>query len=102
MMRFLLASSATTDKALGEQIQSRLMQSNVVLEAFGNAKTLRNDNSSRFGKYIKLKYDKSDMVVGAKTDHFLLEKSRLIHIEEGERNYHAFYQMCAGLDDVKR
>ncbi|GMH61496.1 hypothetical protein TrST_g9073 [Triparma strigata] len=102
VMRYLLASSANTDKEVGEQIQSRLMQSNVVLEAFGNAKTLRNDNSSRFGKYIKLKYDKGDTVVGAKTDHFLLEKSRLIHVEDGERNYHAFYQMCAGLDEATK
>ncbi|GMH55700.1 hypothetical protein TL16_g01972 [Triparma laevis f. inornata] len=74
VMRYLLASSANTDKEVGEQIQSS------------------------FGKYIKLKYDKKDTVVGAKTDHFLLEKSRLIHVEDGERNYHAFYQMCAGLD----
>ena len=72
------------------------MDSNVVLEAFGNAKTVRNDNSSRFGKYIKMKYDDSLTIIGAKTDTFLLEKSRLIHVDDGERNYHVFYQMCAG------
>jgi myosin heavy subunit len=58
--------------------------------------------SSRFGKYIRLKYDDSDRIIGAKTEHFLLEKSRLIHVEEGERNYHSFYQLCAGLDEKTR
>lgn len=99
VMRYLLRTSSSTDKTKGGEIQAKLMQSNVVLESFGNAKTLRNDNSSRFGKYIRLKYDDSDHVIGAKTEHFLLEKSRLVHVEEGERNYHSFYQLCAGLDE---
>ncbi len=82
-----------------------LLQSTVALEAFGNAKTVRNDNSSRFGKYIKLQYGRNWQVIGARTLHFLLEKSRLITQDEGERGYHIFYQMCAGIiesDDISR
>ncbi len=93
VMRYLLHASSSGDE--GTVIQQRLLDSNVVLEAFGNAKTVRNDNSSRFGKYIMMKYDGELKVVGARTDHFLLEKSRLIRVDPGERNYHIFYQICA-------
>ncbi len=80
------------------RIQNMLFESNIVLEAFGNAKTLRNDNSSRFGKYIKMLYNNSSQLVGAKTEHFLLEKSRLVSVNEDERGYHIFYQLCRGAD----
>ncbi len=83
--------------SIGEMMERCLLQSTVALEAFGNAKTVRNDNSSRFGKYIKLQYGRHWRVVGARTLHFLLEKSRLITQDEGERGYHVFYQMCAGI-----
>ena len=73
-----------------------------LVAALGNAKTVRNDNSSRFGKYIKLVYDKDFKIMGATTEHFLLEKSRLVHIEKGERNYHFFYQLLAGLDETQK
>jgi len=102
VMRWLLNESSKLDSATDSSIQTRLMQSNVILEAFGNAKTVRNDNSSRFGKYIKMKYDASHTIIGAKTDHFLLEKSRLVNVARGERNYHAFYQLCAGLDEARK
>ncbi|CAN0066168.1 unnamed protein product, partial [Sphacelaria rigidula] len=69
------------------------MKSTTVLEAFGNAKTVRNDNSSRFGKYIKLQYDDDFRLVGARTEHFLLEKSRLVNVENDERSYHILYQV---------
>ena len=81
----------------GDVIERCLLRSNTVLEAFGNAKTLRNDNSSRFGKYIKLQYDTKRTLIGAWTDHFLLEKSRLVHVDPDERNYHIFYEMLRGL-----
>ena len=103
VMRYLIKESSKVQSCtveLGSNIQKSLMKSNVILEAFGNAKTVRNDNSSRFGKYIKLKYSPSLSIVGAKTDHFLLEKSRLISVAKGERNYHIFYQMLAGTRDV--
>jgi myosin-5 len=73
-----------------------------LVAAFGNAKTLRNDNSSRFGKYIKLRYDGSYTLRGAYTEHFLLEKTRLLQADKGERNYHVFYQLLAGLDDATK
>ncbi|CAM9114900.1 unnamed protein product [Pylaiella littoralis] len=85
------------ESSAAKRIEAILLRSSTVLEAFGNAKTLRNDNSSRFGKYIKLLYDDDCNLVGASTDHFLLEKSRLAKVDSGERGYHIFYQLLAGL-----
>jgi myosin-5 len=85
-----------------DEIAESLTRSNVILEAFGNAKTVRNDNSSRFGKYIKLLYDNNKYLIGAYTEKFLLEKTRLMQADKGERTYHVFYQMLKGLpEDTK-
>jgi len=105
VMRYLINESSKiggASQADTDTIQSSIMSSNVILESFGNAKTVRNNNSSRFGKYIKMIYDTDYRIVGACTEHFLLEKSRLVHIENGERNYHFFYQLLAGLDETKK
>ena len=77
-------------------IMERVLQSNPILEAFGNAKTLRNDNSSRFGKFIELGFSRSGQLLGAKVDTYLLEKVRLGFHASGERNYHIFYQLLRG------
>ena len=77
-------------------IMDRVLQSNPILEAFGNARTLRNDNSSRFGKFIELGFSRSGQLLGAKVDTYLLEKVRLGFHASGERNYHIFYQVVRG------
>ena len=74
-------------------MQDLLVHSNPVLEAFGNAKTLRNDNSSRFGKLVTVHFDGSGRIMGAYTRNYLLERPRVANAPAGERNYHAFYQV---------
>jgi myosin-5 len=81
------------------QVETCVLQSNPILEAFGNAQTTRNDNSSRFGKFVRIMYTEQGTMLGAVTEHYLLELSRLVTRSKGERNYHIFYQMCCGLDE---
>lgn len=80
-------------------IMERVLQSNPVLEAFGNARTLRNDNSSRFGKFIELGFSRAGHLQGAKVQTYLLEKVRIAFHATGERNYHIFYQLLRGATD---
>ncbi|XP_057201341.1 myosin-11 isoform X2 [Triplophysa rosa] len=87
--------------AYGE-LEKQLLQANPILEAFGNAKTIKNDNSSRFGKFIKINFDNTGYIIGANIETYLLEKSRCIRQAKIERSFHIFYYMVAGTKDKMR
>lgn len=89
------SASGSMETEMGS-IMDKILQSNPILEAFGNAKTIRNDNSSRFGKYIELNFNKRGHLIGGSIRTYLLEKVRLPTQQPGERNFHIFYQMAAG------
>ncbi|KAF5196462.1 myosin-1-like [Thalictrum thalictroides] len=86
----------------GSGIEYEILKTNPILEAFGNAKTSRNDNSSRFGKLIEIHFSSTGKISGAKIQTFLLEKSRVVQCAEGERSYHIFYQLCVGAPPALR
>ncbi|XP_015825442.3 myosin VIb isoform X1 [Nothobranchius furzeri] len=86
----------TTTYGSGQDIDERIVEANPLLEAFGNAKTVRNNNSSRFGKFVEIHFNDKNAVVGGFVSHYLLEKSRICMQSNEERNYHIFYRLCAG------
>uniref|UniRef100_A0A8C6X787 Myosin motor domain-containing protein n=1 Tax=Naja naja TaxID=35670 RepID=A0A8C6X787_NAJNA len=80
----------------GGTLEDQIIEANPAMEAFGNAKTLRNDNSSRFGKFIRIHFGPSGKLASADIDIYLLEKSRVIFQQPGERSYHIYYQILSG------
>jgi myosin protein heavy chain len=90
------SSKSTSGKAAHGELESQLLQANPLLEAFGNAKTVKNDNSSRFGKFIRINFDASGFIAGANIETYLLEKARIIRQAEEERTFHIFYQLLNG------
>ena len=96
----LAGDGETSASADVSSLEDRVLSSNPLLESFGNARTLRNDNSSRFGKFIEISFDTTTgHIIGASISNYLLEKTRITTQIEGERNYHIFYQLLTGADD---
>eukprot|EP00118_Oscarella_pearsei_P012382 m.90917 g.90917 ORF g.90917 m.90917 type:complete len:2332 (+) comp36671_c0_seq1:91-7086(+) len=93
IMQYMAAINRASSNLTTEQI----LEASPLLESFGNAKTVRNDNSSRFGKYLEINFNRRGVICGAKTTDYLLEKSRIVSQADGERNYHVFYEILVGL-----
>jgi myosin-5 len=96
-----LSNVATLTGSTSNSIESQVLQSNPILESFGNARTVRNDNSSRFGKFIEIQFTRSGKLVGAQIETYLLEKVRLVTQSPGERNYHIFFELLSGAIDAR-
>merc|ERR1711971_1478971 len=97
IMQYLAAVNKSPSNLITEQI----LEASPLLESFGNAKTVRNDNSSRFGKYLEV-FFKEGLICGAKITEYLLEKSRIVTHAPEERNYHVFYELLAGLPEEQK
>ncbi|KAG7314737.1 hypothetical protein KOW79_022040 [Hemibagrus wyckioides] len=104
LMKYYATVAASSQKCQHtvERIERRVLDSNPIMEAFGNACTLRNNNSSRFGKYIQLQLNSSQLLVGASVQTYLLEKTRVAFQAPNERNFHIFYQMMKGATEEQR
>ncbi|KAM7264663.1 hypothetical protein ACFE04_002346 [Oxalis oulophora] len=94
LMRYLAFMGGRSNTE-GRTVEQQVLESNPVLEAFGNSKTVKNNNSSRFGKFVEIQFDKHGKISGAAVRTYLLERSRVCQVSDPERNYHCFYMLCA-------
>ncbi|CAB9504288.1 Myosin type-2 heavy chain [Seminavis robusta] len=94
-------ATASTLSNQTDSIENKVLQSNPILESFGNARTIRNDNSSRFGKFIQMQFTRYGKLIGAEIETYLLEKVRILTQTPGERNYHIFYEFLSGGMDFR-
>ncbi|XP_057666358.1 unconventional myosin-Ib isoform X2 [Diorhabda carinulata] len=96
VLQFLVLVSGDSPET--KLIKDRLVQANTLLEAFGNARTMKNDNASRFGKFLDIEFDFKGDPIGGHLTHYFLDKSRIIHLASSDRNFHIFYQLLSGGD----
>ncbi|CAH6721104.1 myosin-2 [[Candida] jaroonii] len=99
MRYFASVENDKSDNGDMSDVEKQILATNPIMEAFGNAKTTRNDNSSRFGKYLEILFDDKTSIIGARIRTYLLERSRLVFQPKNERNYHIFYQLLSGLNN---
>ncbi|GMI96527.1 hypothetical protein HRI_003322000 [Hibiscus trionum] len=103
LMCYLAYMGGKASKTEERTVEQKVLESNPVLEAFGNAKTVRNNNSSRFGKFVEIQFDQKGQISGAAIRTYLLERSRVCQVSDPERNYHCFYMICAApSEDVEK